>query len=284
MEDLLRNIRTRQIIEKYNFKFNKSLGQNFLIDDNILKKIIHAAQLTKNDCVLEVGPGVGTLTIELAEHAKKVLTIEIDKNLIPILKETLKGYDNVILHHGDALKENLKEIVNQYLEQPICICANIPYYITTPLITKFFEAGVKITNIVIMVQKEVAERIVAKPGSKEYGALSLLVQYYSKPHIVAVVPPSCFTPRPKVDSVVIKLEANEQPPADIHDKELFFKIIKSSFSQRRKTLSNSLKSLGISKEELNTAFEKSNIDPKRRGETLTLEEFAVLSNEILKII
>lgn len=283
-EDLLRNIRTRRIIEKYKFKFNKGLGQNFLVDDGVLKEIIDAANLTREDSVLEVGPGIGTLTLELAAHAGRVLTIELDDSLMPILKDIFEGYDNIKLHHGDALKEDLKQIASGYLNEPVSVCANIPYYITTPLITKFFKCGLKIKTIVLMVQREVAERMAAGPGGKEYGALSLLVQYYSKPQIVAVVPPGCFMPQPKVESVVIKLEINEKPPVEIDNEELFFHIIRSSFSQRRKTLSNSLKPLGIPGEKLSMIFQSSGIDPKRRGETLSIEEFAALYYEISKVM
>ncbi|KPU43088.1 ribosomal RNA small subunit methyltransferase A [Oxobacter pfennigii] len=283
MNDLIKSIRTRSIIEKYGFRFNKSLGQNFLIDDLVLKTIIEAAEITKDDSVLEIGPGIGTLTLELSGNAGKVMAIEVDKNLIPILSDVLKDAGNVKLYEGDALKVNIKEAAGDFLNFPITICANLPYYITTPLITKFFKESIDVKNIVVMVQKEVAERMAAQPGGKDYGALSLLVQYYSKPRIVAKVPPHCFMPRPKVDSVVIKLEINKRPPVEVEDLELFFSIIRDSFNQRRKTLSNSLKSLKLSKEELNTAFEKSGIDPIRRGETLSIEEFARVSNEVYNL-
>lgn len=284
MDKLVKSIKTREIIEKYKFKFNKGLGQNFLIDEDALNSIIRAADLTREDSVLEVGPGIGTLTLELAETAGRVLTIEVDKNLIPILEDAFKDWDNVKLYHGDALKVDLKEIVAEYLTPPISICANLPYYITTPLITKFFKEGVDIKNIVLMVQKEVAERMAAVPGGKDYGALSLLVQYYSNPSIVAVVPPHCFMPRPKVDSVVIKLEMHKEPRVKVKDVDLFFRVIRDSFIQRRKTLSNALKNIGLSKEELYLAFEKSGIDPVRRGETLSIEEFGVLSDEIYNLM
>jgi 16S rRNA (adenine1518-N6/adenine1519-N6)-dimethyltransferase len=284
MDDLLRIVRTREIIEKYKFKFSKSLGQNFLIDDAILKKIIESSGLTKDDSVLEIGPGIGTLTMELASHAKKVLTIELDSSLMPILEDIFKGYDNIKIHHGDALKEDLKQVSSGYLDEPVSICANIPYYITTPLITKFFKGDLKIKTIVLMVQKEVAQRMVANPGGKDYGALSLLVQYYSKPSIEAIAPPKCFMPRPKVDSAVIKLDINKEPPVEIEDEDLFFRIIRSSFEQRRKTLSNSLKPLGIPSQTLLKAFQEADIDPKRRGETLSLQEFAALYHKIEKAL
>jgi 16S rRNA (adenine1518-N6/adenine1519-N6)-dimethyltransferase len=282
MDNLLRSIRTKEIVEKYKFKFNKDLGQNFLIDDDALSDIIKAADLTKEDSVLEVGPGIGTLTLELAQHAGRVLTIEIDRNLIQILEDVFREYDNIKLYHGDALKVDLKEAAGDYLKEPVTICANLPYYITTPLIAKFFKEGLKIKNIVLMVQKEVAERMAAEPNGKEYGALSLLVQYYSKPSIVSIVPPHCFIPRPKVDSVVVKLEVYETPPVDLNSVSLFFSVVRDSFNQRRKTLSNSLKGAGLSREDLSLAFENANIDPQRRGETLSLQEFAALSNEISK--
>lgn len=284
MDKLVRSIRTREIIESHKFKFNKGLGQNFLIDEDALMTIVRAAALNKDDSVIEVGPGIGTLTVELAENAGKVLTIEVDKNLIPILEENFKGYDNIKIHFGDALKADLKKLVDQYLTPPVSICANLPYYITTPLITKFFKEGLNIRNIVLMVQKEVAERMAAPPGGKDYGALSLLVQYYSKPSIVAVVPPHCFMPRPKVESVIIKLEVFNKPPVDVRDVDFFFNIIRDSFNQRRKTLANSLKALNMPKEDLLVAFQKSGIDPIRRGETLSMQEFANLTNEIYGLI
>jgi len=280
MDKLVKSIRTREIIEKYGFRFNKGLGQNFLIDEEVLDTIVRAAELTKDDSVVEVGPGIGTLTIELAENAGSVLAIEVDSNLIPILEDNLKDYDNIKLYQGDALKLDLKQLTLEYLKEPVSICANLPYYITTPLINAFFKSGLNIKNIVLMVQKEVAERMAAAPGGKDFGALSLLVQYYAKPSIVGVVPPDCFMPRPKVDSVIIKLEMFEKPPVEVKDIELFFKVIRGSFNQRRKTLSNSMKGLGLSKENLSEAFENSGIDPIRRGETMSIHEFATLSNEI----
>lgn len=280
MDKLVKSIRTREIIEKYKFRINKGLGQNFLIDEDILEIIVSASSLTKADNVLEIGPGIGTLTLELSENAGKVLTVEIDDSLIPILNEIFSGHDNITLFHGDAMKIDIDEIVRQNLKEPISICANIPYYITTPLISRFFKCDLDIKNIVLMVQKEVGERMAAQPGNKDYGALSLLIQYYSKASIVAVVPPKCFMPQPKVDSVIIKLEMYKELPVDVKDEKLFFNIIRNSFNQRRKTLSNSLKNLGLPQELLLGAFEKCNIDPVRRGETLSINEFADLSNEI----
>lgn len=283
MDKLLRDLRTREIIKKYKFKFNKGLGQNFLIDDEILGKIAESAALSNDDDVLEIGPGIGTLTMELAEHAGKVFTIEVDDSLIPILEECLNGYENIKLYHGDAMKVNLMEITGGYLKTPFSICANLPYYITTPLITKFFKEGLELKNIVLMVQKEVAERMTANPGGKDYGALSLLVQYYSKPSLVTVVPPASFIPQPKVESAVIKLEVYEKPAVSVMDEKLFFRIIRDSFNQRRKTLSNSLKASGIQGAVLEQAFKNTGIDPVRRGETLSIKEFASLADEICRI-
>lgn len=284
MESLVKNNRVKEIVEKYKFKFNKGLGQNFLVDEDALKSIIKAAELTKDDSVLEVGPGIGTLTVELAENAGKVLAIEVDKNLMPILEDNLKDYGNIEVYLGDAMRIDLKEVAEAYLSPPVNICANLPYYITTPLITKFFESGLKIRNIVLMVQKEVAERMAASPGGKDYGALSLMVQYYSKPSIVCVVPSHCFMPRPKVDSVVIKLRVHDKPPVEVFDEKLFFNVIRDSFNQRRKTLSNSLKGIKLPKKELSEAFVRSSINPARRGETLSIQEFSSLSNEIYKFM
>lgn len=282
MDDLIRTIRTRNIIEKYKFRVNKDLGQNFLVDDNALKTIINAAGLTKGDSVLEIGPGIGTLTLELSEAAGKVMAVELDRNLIEILNDVFKDRENIKLYQGDALKVNFKDIAQGYLTEPISICANLPYYITTPLILKFFNEDIKIKNIVLMVQKEVAQRMAAIHGTKDYGALSLMVQYHSKPQIVAMVPAASFIPKPKVDSMIVKLQMYETPPVDLYDEKLFFKIIRDSFNQRRKTLSNSLKNLGFAKNVMDNAFSNSGIDPVRRGETLSMSEFASLSNEIYK--
>lgn len=284
MEQLIKSIRTKQVIEKFKFKFNKGLGQNFLVDEDVLNKIIEASDLTKSDDVLEIGPGLGTLTAELAERAGRVLTIELDDSLIPILKDSLKDYDNIELYHGDALKINLEEVAKKYLKEPVSICANLPYYITTPLINKFFKENLNIKNIVLMVQREVAERMAAAPGGKDYGALSLLVQYYSKPSIVMIVPPHSFMPQPKIDSAIIKLEVFSEPSVKVMDIDLFFRIIRGSFNQRRKTLNNSLKGIGLSKDDMDLAFEKSDIDPIRRGETLSINEFAHLSDEVYKLL
>jgi 16S rRNA (adenine1518-N6/adenine1519-N6)-dimethyltransferase len=283
MNDLLNSIRTKTMIDKFDLKFNKALGQNFLIDNDILDKIVASANLTKDDKVLEIGPGIGLLTVRLADSSGKVLSIELDDKLIPILNDNLKEFDNVVIYHGDAMKVDLMQLTDEHLKEPFTICANIPYYITTPLINRFFKEDLNVKNIVLMIQKEVAERMVAKPGGKDYGALSLLIQYYSKPSIVTLVPPNCFVPRPKIDSAVIKLEMYKKPPVELISSELFFNVIKASFSQRRKTLSNALKPMGIPREELKLCFDQCSIDPSRRGETLSIDEFANLSNSIYRL-
>ena len=232
---------TIEIIQKYEFMFQKKFGQNFLIDTHVLEKIISSAGVTKDDCVLEIGPGIGTMTQYLAENARQVVAVEIDKNLIPILGETLAGYDNVTVINEDILKVDIKEIAEKYNDgRPIKVVANLPYYITTPIIMGLFESGVPIDNITVMVQKEVADRMQEGPGSKDYGALSLAVQYYAEPEIVANVPPNCFIPRPNVGSAVIRLTRHKEMPVQVKDAEHMFRIIRASFNQRRKTLQNGL--------------------------------------------
>ena len=227
--------------KKYNFNFQKKFGQNFLIDEHVLDKIIRAAEITKDDYVLEIGPGIGTMTQYLAERARQVTAVEIDTNLIPILKETLSDYDNVTVINEDILKVDIKKLAEEYNGgKPIKVVANLPYYITTPIIMGLFESGVPIDNITVMVQKEVADRMQVGPGSKDYGALSLAVQYYAEPYIVANVPPNCFIPRPNVGSAVIRLTRHQTPPVEVKDRELMFKLIRASFNQRRKTLLNGL--------------------------------------------
>lgn len=269
---------TRIILDKYKFKFTKSLGQNFLIDDTVINDIIKGAEITKDDFIIEIGPGIGTLTRQLLDKAKHVYSIEIDKKLIPILNEELKDYENFTLIHDDALKMDLSKITNG--KQNVKVVANLPYYLTTPLITKLISNQNNIKSLTIMIQKEVAERINAHPSSKEYGALTLLVQYYCKTKVIRKVSPGCFVPRPSVESSVIRLDKLENPRVDVKDEKLFFRVIKSSFNMRRKTLWNSLKILGIPKDKIKIAFENANIDPKRRGETLTIDEFANLSDQI----
>ena len=281
---------TTEVIRKYNFNFQKKFGQNFLIDANILDNIIEAAEITKEDCVVEVGPGIGTMTQYLAESAKEVFAVEIDKNLIPILEDTLKDYDNVTIINEDILKVDLnKLVVEKNGGRPIKVVANLPYYITTPIIMGLFESNVPLSSITIMVQKEVAERMKVGPGTKDYGALSLAVQYYAKPEIVLNVPPNCFMPRPNVGSAVIRLTRFENPPVRAKDDKKMFAIIRASFNQRRKTLANALsnglsytdsegKTLRPSRENVCEALDKMGLSQTIRGEALTLEKFAELSD------
>ena len=274
--------KTIEIIQKYEFAFQKKFGQNFLIDTHVLDKIIAASGVTKEDCVLEIGPGIGTMTQYLAESAGHVVAVEIDSNLIPILKETLADYENVTVIHGDILKTDIKEIVDRYNQgRPIKVVANLPYYITTPIIMGLFEGKVPIDNITVMVQKEVADRMQVGPGSKDYGALSLAVQYYAEPYIVANVPPNCFMPRPGVGSAVIRLTKHKISPVNVLEPDLMFRLIRASFNQRRKTLQNGLNNsqeINFSKEQIIEAIESLELSPSVRGETLTLEQFARLSN------
>lgn len=273
---------TIEVIQKYNFGFQKKFGQNFLIDTHVLDKIITAAGITKDDCILEIGPGIGTMTQYLADSAREVIAVEIDSKLIPILEETLKDFDNVTVLNSDILKVDIKELTERYNGgKPIKVVANLPYYITTPIIMGLFESGVPIDNITVMVQKEVADRMQVGPGSKDYGALSLAVQYYAEPYIVANVPPNCFIPRPNVGSAVIRLTRHSAPPVEVTDKELMFKLIRASFNQRRKTLQNGLNNspeIQVSKEQIAQAIEKMGLPAAVRGETFTLKQFAELSN------
>ena len=273
---------TIEIIQKYEFMFQKKFGQNFLIDTHVLEKIISSAGVTKEDCVLEIGPGIGTMTQYLAENARQVVAVEIDKNLIPILGETLAGYDNVTVINEDILKVDIKEIAEKYNDgRPIKVAANLPYYITTPIIMGLFESGVPIDNITVMVQKEVADRMQEGPGSKDYGALSLAVQYYAEPEIVAIVPPNCFIPRPNVGSAVIRLTRHKEMPVTVKDAEHMFRIIRASFNQRRKTLQNGLNNspeIPYSKEKILAAIEQMGLPATVRGEALSLEQFAQLSD------
>ena len=273
---------TIEIIQKYQFAFQKKFGQNFLIDTHVLDKIISAAGITGDDCVLEIGPGIGTMTQYLAEHAGKVVAVEIDTNLLPILDETLKGYSNVTVINSDILKLDMNKLVDEYNDgRPVKVAANLPYYITTPIIMGLFESNVPIDNITVMVQKEVADRMQTGPGNKDYGALSLAVQYYADPYIVANVPPNCFMPRPKVGSAVIRLTCHQEKPVQVQDEKLMFNIIRASFNQRRKTLANGLKNaatLDFTKEEVEAAIDALGKGASVRGETLTLEEFARLSD------
>jgi len=273
---------TIQVLQKFNFTFQKKFGQNFLIDTHVLDKIIRAADITKDDLVLEIGPGIGTMTQYLCENAREVVAVEIDKNLIPILSETLSAYDNVEVINNDILKMDLVALAREKNDnRPIKVVANLPYYITTPIIMGLFEQKVPIASITVMVQKEVAERMQALPGTKDYGALSLAVQYYASPYIAAFVPPNCFMPRPNVGSAVIRLTRHADMPVQVKDENLMFRLIRASFNQRRKTLVNGLKNSGelnFTKEQITEAITLLGKSETVRGETLTLEEFAKLSD------
>ena len=273
---------TIEVLQKYGFVFQKRFGQNFLIDTHVLDRIIQASEITKDDFVLEIGPGIGTMTQYLADSAREVTAVEIDDALIPILKDTLKEWDNVNVIHGDILKTDIRKIADEKNQgRPIKVVANLPYYITTPIIMGLFESHVPVDSITVMVQKEVADRMQTGPGSKDYGALSLAVQYYAKPEIVANVPPNCFMPRPKVGSAVIRLTRHQNPPVTAKDEKLMFRIIRASFNQRRKTLANGLKNsqeLNYAKEQVEAAITECGLPLNIRGETLTLEQFAKLSD------
>ena len=273
---------TLAVINKHEFAFQKKFGQNFLIDEGIVNKIVREAGVTKDDFVLEIGPGIGTMTQLLCEQAGGVAAVEIDTNLIPILKETLAEYDNVTIINEDILKVDIKKLAEEKNGgKPIKVVANLPYYITTPIIMGLFESNVPIDSITVMVQKEVADRMQVGPGTKDYGALSLAVQYYSKPQVVINVPPECFIPRPNVGSAVIRLTRYKEPPAKVRDEKLMFKLIRASFNQRRKTLANGLNNspeINFSKEEITAAIESLHKGPSIRGEALTLSEFAALSD------
>lgn len=275
---------TIEILQKYNFNFQKKFGQNFLIDEHVLDKIIRAAEITKDDYVLEIGPGIGTMTQYLACAAREVTAVEIDRALIPILEDTLKEYDNVSIINEDILKVDIAALAKEKNGgRPIKVVANLPYYITTPIIMGLFESHMPLESITVMVQKEVADRMQVGPGTKDYGALSLAVQYYAEPYIVANVPPNCFMPRPAVGSAVIRLTRHQKPPVEVMDEKLMFRLIRASFNQRRKTLANGLKNSGelnLSKEVITAAIEKLGKGSSVRGEALDLEEFARLTNII----
>lgn len=273
---------TIAVLQKYQFTFQKKFGQNFLIDSGVREKIINAAEITKEDCVLEIGPGIGTMTQILAQRAREVIAVEIDKALIPILEDTLSDYENVTIINDDILKVDIAKIVEERNGgRPIKVVANLPYYITTPIIMGLFESSVPLKSVTVMVQKEVAQRMQVGPGTKDYGALSLAVQYYAKPEIVANVPPNCFIPRPNVGSAVIRLTRYEKPPVEVTDEKKMFALIKASFMHRRKTLVNSLTNapgLHLSKESVLQALEEMGLSESVRGETFTLEQFARFSN------
>lgn len=273
---------TIDILQKYHFNFQKKFGQNFLIDPHVLDRIVEAAEVTKEDCVLEIGPGIGTMTQYLAESAREVVAVEIDKNLIPILQDTLSAYQNVTVINDDIMKVDIAALAQEKnAGKPIKVVANLPYYITTPIIMGLFESHVPLKSVTIMVQKEVADRMRQEPGSKEYGALSLAVQYYAKPEIMANVPPNCFIPRPNVASAVIRLTRYEKPPVEVKDDRYMFALIRASFNQRRKTLANALSNdpgLHLTREQVMQALETLGMNPLIRGEMLSLEQFASLSN------
>ena len=276
---------TIAVLQKYNFNFQKKFGQNFLINEAVLEEIIEEAGVTQDDFVLEIGPGIGTMTQYLCEAARQVIAVEIDTNLIPILQDTLSEYNNVEVINEDILKVDINALADKYNSgKPIKVVANLPYYITTPIIMGLFESHVPIDSITIMVQKEVADRMQEGPGSKDYGALSLAVQYYAKPEIVANVPPNCFMPRPNVGSAVIRLTRYEKPPVEVQDEKKMFALIRAAFNQRRKTLVNAISNAeiyGITKDDVQAALEKLGLSPTIRGEALSLSQFAKLSDEIV---
>lgn len=277
----MEDINTKGIVKKYGFKFTKSLGQNFLVDDTVLDDIVNAADVNYEDFIIEIGPGVGTLTKRLLGSAKKVCAIELDNKLIPILEEELKEFNNFELIHKDALKVDYNKLTLG--EKSVKVVANLPYYVTTPIISKFLTEGSNFSTLTIMIQKEVADRIASKPSCKEYGALSLLVQYYCDVEVVRKVMPDSFIPQPKVESIVIKLIKLDAPSVIVNDEKLFFTVIRNAFNMRRKTLWNALKTLKLNNENLEAAFLRTGIDSKRRGETLNIEEFASLSNAIFEL-
>lgn len=284
MDRLSSHRKTKEVVDKHGFKFSKSLGQNFLIDDNVIDKILDGARLSEGDKIIEVGPGIGTLTREMGKVADKVVAIEIDKTLIPILKDTLDEFENIEVVNQDILKVDVQGLVNEKLSGgPVKLVANLPYYITTPIVMKFLEEDIPVTDIVVMVQKEVADRMNSGPGTKDYGALSIAVQYYCDTEIVAKAPRHMFIPQPNVDSTVIGLHVREEKKYKVDSEEVFFKTVKAAFGQRRKTLLNALGTLGfLDKDEIREVLQEANIDEKRRGETLSIEEFANLANCVNK--
>jgi 16S rRNA (adenine1518-N6/adenine1519-N6)-dimethyltransferase len=274
----MENLTISEVAKKYDFRFKKGLGQNFLIDDSVLEDVVEGADVNNEDFIIEIGPGFGTLTRALLKRAKKVCAIELDEKLFPILEEELKGFDNFELIHKDALKVDFNELIGD--EKSVKLVANLPYYLTTPIIVNLLTKGYNFKSLTIMIQKEVGVRIDSEPDCKAYGAFSILVQYYCDTKILRLVPPSAFLPQPKVESIVIRLDRLAEPKVKVKDEALFFSIVRQSFNMRRKTLWNGVKNMGVSKEDLEKCFERANIDPKRRGETLSLQEFATLSDEI----
>ncbi|GAE36558.1 16S rRNA (adenine(1518)-N(6)/adenine(1519)-N(6))-dimethyltransferase RsmA [Halalkalibacter akibai] len=287
LKDIATPQRTKEILNKYGFSFKKSLGQNFLIDTNILRNIVNAANITESTGVIEVGPGIGALTEQLAKQAKKVVSYEIDQRLLPVLKDTLSPYDNVTIIHSDVLKANIQEMIEEHFQDvdDIMVVANLPYYVTTPILMKLLEEHLPIRGIVVMIQAEVADRIAAKPGTKDYGALSIAAQYFAQAEKVMTVPATVFVPQPRVDSAVLRLTIREEPAVQVESEDYFFTVFHACFANRRKTILNNLvHNLGPKekKSEIEAALEEAEIDPKRRGETLSLAEFAKLSDALLK--
>jgi len=287
MDDIASPRRTKEIIQRHGFSFKKSLGQNFLIDQNILGKIVEAAGLDSSRGALEIGPGIGALTEKLAQQAGAVTAVEIDQRLIPILQEVLEPYPHVRIHHGDVLKTDLAALFREDFADvsKVSVVANLPYYVTTPILMKLLEERLPLENIVVMIQKEVAERMAASPGTKDYGSLSIAVQYYSVPELVCIVPKTVFIPQPNVESAVIRLAVREQPAVQVDDEKFFFQVVHASFAQRRKTIANNLKTRFFAKEgreQLESLLREAGIEPTRRGETLSLQEFATLSNVLLR--
>ncbi|OPJ64950.1 16S rRNA (adenine(1518)-N(6)/adenine(1519)-N(6))-dimethyltransferase RsmA [Clostridium chromiireducens] len=277
----LKDIKTQELVKKYNFKFSKSLGQNFLVDDSVLNDIVSGAEVNNEDFIIEIGPGVGTLTAQLLMKAKKVTSIELDNDLIPILQQELGENKNFELIHKDALKVDFNELIGE--EKSVKLVANLPYYVTTPIIVKLLKGGYNFKSLTIMIQKEVAERMNAEPDCKDYGSLSVLVQYYCNTSIIRRVPPTCFIPRPKVESIVIRLDRLDEPRVKTKDISFMFELVRAGFNMRRKTLWNAAKTLHVNKEKLEDAFKRSGIDPKRRAETLSLEEFGLLADSLYDI-
>ncbi|MVX67131.1 16S rRNA (adenine(1518)-N(6)/adenine(1519)-N(6))-dimethyltransferase RsmA [Clostridium chromiireducens] len=277
----LKDIKTQELVKKYNFKFSKSLGQNFLVDDSVLNDIVSGAEVNNDDFIIEIGPGVGTLTAQLLMKAKKVTSIELDNDLIPILQQELGENKNFDLIHKDALKVDFNELIGE--EKSVKLVANLPYYVTTPIIVKLLKDGYNFKSLTIMIQKEVAERMNAEPDCKDYGSLSVLVQYYCNTSIIRRVPPTCFIPRPKVESIVIRLDRLDEPRVKTKDISFMFDLVRAGFNMRRKTLWNAAKTLHVNKEKLEDAFKRSGIDPKRRAETLSLEEFGLLADSLYDI-
>lgn len=288
-KDIATPKRTKEILDKYGFSFKKSLGQNFLIDTNILRNIVEYGEVSEKTAAIEIGPGIGALTEQIAKRAGKVFAFEIDQRLLPILEDTLSPYDNVTVIHKDILKADVTELIGEELKvyEDVRVVANLPYYVTTPIIMKLLQEGLPLTSITVMLQKEVAERMAAKPGSKEYGSLSIAVQYYTKAETVMIVPKTVFVPQPNVDSAVIRLIVRDEPPVRVKDEEFFFEVVRASFGQRRKTILNNLTSHlpdgKAKKQDIEAALSNSSIDPKRRGETLSIEEFGALSDELYMV-